>query len=207
VSPGPVLARMRPIEGWFKVAEAKLLIATCATALAEFPRVRALVEVGSYCGRSTVVLGGVLQLLRPRGRGTLYAIDPHEGRFTMVDQGLQTVAPTFEKFRRNIADAGLGGWVKAVRKLSFETKWRQPICCLFIDGLHDYASVSRDFHHFEPWLAPGAYAAFHDYARYYPGVKTFVDELLQTGRYEKIARALTLIVLRKAEAKRPKAER
>jgi hypothetical protein len=84
-----------------------------------------------------------------------------------------------------------------VVKRSFEVEWRQPICFLFVDGLHDYSNVSRDFHHFEHWIAPGGFVAFHDYQPDFPGVVSFVDELIAAGRYEPMQRALNLVVLRK----------
>jgi hypothetical protein len=67
----------------------------------------------------------------------------------------------------------------------------------FVDGLHDYINVSRDFYHFSEWLVSGACIAFHDYADYFPGVKNFVNELLGAAQYKKIAIADTLIVLQK----------
>jgi len=49
----------------------------------------------------------------------------------------------------------------------------------------------------------GAYAAFHDYADYYPGVKTFVNELLKTGRYAKVHCVSSLIVLQRISENAP----
>jgi hypothetical protein len=45
--------------------------------------------------------------------------------------------------------------------------------------------------------------AFHDYTEYFPGVPAFVDELSSSGRYEVLARAKSLIVLRKAASSVP----
>jgi predicted O-methyltransferase YrrM len=193
----PILATMRTIEGWLDDAEADLLIATSAKALAEVPDARTIVEIGSYCGRSTVVLGSVIRALRGTPGPRLYAIDPHDGRVGALDRGIHATAPTFEKFRRNIAAAGLAEIVQPVQQCSFQVPWTEPICYLFIDGLHDYANVARDFYHFEKWLAPGAYVAFHDYADYWPGVKTFVNELLEREEYERVHCALSMMVLRK----------
>jgi Glycosyl transferase family 2 len=46
-------------------------------------------------------------------------------------------------------------------------------------------------------VVPGGLVAFHDYADYYPGVQTFVDELLAAGRYEKVHLARSLMVVRR----------
>jgi predicted O-methyltransferase YrrM len=191
-----VLERMRPIEGWLADAEASLLITAVAQAVKALPEIRAMVEIGSYCGKSTVVIGSVLSEARTNGI-KLFAIDPHEGVVGAIDNGLYQTPQTLEKFRHNISHFGLSHLVEIVRKLSFEVDWNQPISFLFIDGLHDYENVARDFNHFKSWLAPGGFVAFHDYADHFPGVKTFVDELVEEGCYEKVRCVLSMIVLRK----------
>jgi predicted O-methyltransferase YrrM len=201
----PILARMRTIEGWLADEEADLLIAVAARAVSasQFPPI--FVEVGSYCGRSTVVLGSVLQSLGLVD-ARVYAIDPHDGRVGALDQGIQQVAPSLDKFQRNIGAAGLDGLVEPIRSHSFEVQWEKPISFLFIDGLHDYMNVARDFYHFEKWVVVGGYIAFHDYADYYPGVRILVDEILAAGTCERVHCERSLIVLRKrGEAVLPEA--
>jgi hypothetical protein len=119
-----------------------------------------------------------------------------------ADTGIHSGPRTFEKFIAHIMAAGLHGIVEPILKRSFEVAWRRPISMLFIDGLHDYANVSRDFHHFEPWVVIGGYVAFHDYADYYPGVRLLVDEILESGTYELVDRARSTIVLKKCAAQR-----
>jgi predicted O-methyltransferase YrrM len=191
----PVLERMRRIEGWLSDAEGDLLLAAVAQAVVEISSPAAVVEVGSYCGRSTLVLGSVVRAIAPHLR--VYAIDPHEGEVGAADRGLARTAPTLQRFERTIAEAGLAEVVEAVRQRSYETAWDKPISFLLVDGLHDYGNVSRDFRHFEPWLLDGAYVAFHDYADYWPGVKAFVNELLGGGCYERVALAASLVVVRR----------
>ncbi|MFP5289022.1 MAG: glycosyltransferase, partial [Thermoanaerobaculia bacterium] len=195
----PILERARQVPGWLEDEEAELLLSACARALADLPEPGAVVEVGSYCGRSTVVLGSAVKALRPSGR--VVAIDPHRGQVGALDSGIRSGAPTFEKLRANLSRNGLADHVEIVRKCSFEVDWKGPIGFLLIDGLHDYANVARDFRHFEGSVVTGGYVAFHDYAEYYPGVRAFVDELLASGRYQKVRQAKSLVVVRKlAEA-------
>ena len=81
-----------------------------------------------------------------------------------------------------MAEAGLEQVVVPIRKHSTDVRWNLPIGLLFVDGLHDYLSVSRDFDHFAPWVVPGGLVAFHDYGkRDFPGVTTFVDEAVDVG--------------------------
>ena len=191
----PILERMRAIDGWLEDAEADLLVAGLTRALAEAPGARAVVEVGSYQGRSTVVLASVVAALRPDV--TVYAIDPHEGQVGALDKAVEQTPPTLAAFQRNIAAAQVGHVVETIQQRSDEVSWRQPIAFLFVDGFHDLESVSRDFLHFEPWLADGAYVAFHDYAPHAPGVQTFVDRLVSTRNYERLHLTWGMILIRR----------
>jgi hypothetical protein len=194
----PILERMRRVEGWLSDSEADLLIAGLARALTDLPGPHAVVEVGSFQGRSTTVIGSVVQSLR--ADGSVFAIDPHDGEVGALDQGIVRTRPTLAAFTRNIASAGLSDVVTTIQKRSHEVEWERPISFLLIDRLHDYANVSRDFLHFEPWLREGAYVAFHDYADFYPGVQAFVDELLTSGRYAVVHTAETMLLARRVAA-------
>jgi hypothetical protein len=189
---------MRSIRGWLADAEADLLAITTGRAVGALEADHALVEVGSFCGKATSVLGHVVRALRPTTR--VYAIDPHDGIVGAVGLGLANEGPTLEPFSRSIAGAGLSHLVETVRARASDVSWSAPICFLLVDGLHDYENVARDFRHFEPHLDDSALVAFHDYAHCYPGVQRFVDELIASGRYEQSDRAETLIVLRKTRA-------
>ncbi len=190
----PVIERMRAIEGWLEDAEADLLLAAARHALGSVPD-GAIVEIGSFCGRSTVVLADALSNLENINGRKVYAIDPHDGVVGALDQGTERLPPTRASFLRNITNAGISHLVEPIIQHAFEVEWSKPIGFLFVDGLHDYFNVARDFYRFEPWLAPGALVAFHDYADYYPGVRNFVDELLARGDYEKVHQALSLVIV------------
>jgi glycosyltransferase involved in cell wall biosynthesis len=146
------------------------------------------------------VFGSVLKALGSDGR--VYAIDPHDGVVGALDRGLCAGPTTLARFERNIADAGLKDVIVTVQRRSFEVTWEQPISLLFIDGLHDYANVARDFYHFEPSVGPGGYIAFHDYADYYPGVKAFVNELIGGADYERVLCVRSMMLLRKRGGER-----
>ena len=194
-----ILDRMRHVEGWLRDEEAELLIAGTRRALREHA-VPTVVEIGSFCGKSTIVLASAARTANSSAR--VYAVDPHQG-VVGAEDGLDAVAvvpPTFERFTRNIAAAGIAEMIEPIRLHSYEVPWHRPIAFLFIDGLHGYSSVTRDFFHFERHLLDGAYVAFHDCDDTYPGVKTFVEGLAGSGCYEEVNRAGSLVVLRKLEA-------
>ena len=198
----PILVRMRAIEGWLDDEEADLLIGATAHALRALPGAGAVVEVGSYCGRSTVVLASVVKAVRPAAR--VRSIDTHDGKLGTADRYIR-VAPSLEKLRANVQAAGLADVVEIIQGEAPQVPWSEAVALLLIDGLHDYASVSRDFYHFEPWLAEGGYVVFHDYAGYFPGVVAFVDTLVAGGSYRRVALAGSLIVLRRVAPLSPEA--
>jgi hypothetical protein len=152
------------------------------------------VEIGSYCGRSTVVLGLTIKALG--GAETrLHAIDPHEGEVSTLEQGVMQTAPTLEPFTRNVADAGLATIVVPHIARAADVPWASPAAFLLVDGLHDYPHVTKDLGHFAPFVRSGGFVAFHDYAGYFPGVKRAVDELLDGGAYRLAHLAGSLAVL------------
>jgi predicted O-methyltransferase YrrM len=192
----PILARIRPIEGWLEEEEADLLIATATRALLSLPGHAALVEIGSYCGRSTVAIASVIQALGSSAR--LHAIDPHEGALTA--DGSARTAPTLRRLQENLEREGLADAVRIIAQRSSDVAWDQPVRMLFIDGLHDYESVSADFRHFDPHVVGDGLVAFHDYADYWPGVKALVDEVVASGRWRMLARARSLVTLQACRA-------
>jgi glycosyltransferase involved in cell wall biosynthesis len=190
----PLLTQMRTIKGWLEEDEADLLISVAARALS-LHSAKTIIEVGSYCGRATVVLGAVSQTLSPGSK--VVAIESHDGRVGATDQEIIDGPVTLETFKRNITNAGLDEVVRTIQKHSHEVAWDEPVCLLLIDGLHDFSSVACDFQHFEKWVVPHGFVAFHDYADYYPGVQAFVDEILRAGAYRMVKLVNSLMVLEK----------
>ncbi|MFY2563316.1 glycosyltransferase [Corallococcus terminator] len=191
----PLLAEMREVEGWLTDEEADLLIAATSRALTSLPSSHAVVEVGSYCGKATVVLGRVAQSLGVTA--PIHAIDPGDGVVGARGGNLQHMGSTREKLARTLQRTGLASRIQVHHQHAPGVPWSEPISLLLVDGLHDYASVSADFLHLEPSLVVGGLVAFHDCADYFPGVKRLVRELLHEGRYRALHTAGTLAVLEK----------
>lgn len=164
----PVFDRMRAIDGWLSDNEADLLDRRrIARARGVLPP-HVVVEVTSYCGRSPKVVAASCSL-SPDGRA--YAVDPREGEVGALDRRVICTLSTLERFRRNLAWARLDDVVVRVLQRSYEIEWERSVALRLVYGSHGYASVSRDFTHFEPWLVEGAHVAFHGYAAYYYAVR------------------------------------
>jgi MMP 1-O-methyltransferase len=145
--------------------------ALCAAAVAAGHAVDApMVEIGSYCGRSTVWLGGAARAVG----SVLFAVDHHRGSEenqagwehhdpTVVDArtGRMDTLPTF---RTTIHDAGLEDVVIAVVGPSptVARYWTTPLSLLFIDGGHGEEPARLDYEGWAPHVALGGTLAIHD---------------------------------------------
>lgn len=129
-----------------------------------------LLEVGSYCGRSTLFIGAAAA---ERG-GVLFAVDHHRGSEEnqpgwewhepdLVDPHSGLI-DTLPHFRRNLFDAGLEDHVIAVVGDSprLAALWGTPLALLFIDGGHGAAPAHADYDGWAPHVMPGGTLAIHD---------------------------------------------
>jgi hypothetical protein len=196
----PALDRLESVEGWLSRQEAALLAAAAGHALTALPPPHRIVEVGSYCGRATVVLGAVAKTVDPAA--TVHAVDPHDGLLGTRQQVVRAAAGSLQRLTDNLATAGVREVVEPIVGYAHQVRWDRPISLLVVDHLHDVASVAADFSHFEPWLVEGGLVAFHDYADYFPGVRAFVDQLLASDAYALVQRVETMVVARKARGLR-----
>ena len=193
----PLLNRMHAIEGWLSDEEAELLAVAARESAGGAPRnePRTLVEIGSYCGKATYVLGTVAQQTNPNAR--VIAIDTFDGVVGALDRGPTRSGPTLAKFQRVMEESGLTSTVRAHVGRACEANLSGPLDFVLLDGLHDYASVAQDFSALEAAIPVGALIAFHDYADYFPGVRRFVDELLELPDWVEVAQAGSLKLLRR----------
>ncbi|MCV7343971.1 class I SAM-dependent methyltransferase [Mycolicibacterium rhodesiae] len=128
------------------------------------------VEIGTYCGKSTVMLGAAAAATG----SVLYTVDHHHGSeehqagwefhdTTMVDpvSGRFDTLPTF---RRTLDAAELDDTIVAVVGKSpvVARGWRTPLDVLFIDGGHSETAAQQDFDGWAKWVAPGGTLIIHD---------------------------------------------
>ena len=130
----------------------------------------AFLEVGSYCGRSTIWLGGAAAAC-----GTVvFAVDHHRGSEenqagwehhdpTVVDPRTGRM-DTLPLFRAAVYDAGVEDSVIAVvgHSPAVARQWTMPLAFLFIDGGHGVEPAQADYEGWTPRVAPGGTLAIHD---------------------------------------------
>jgi predicted O-methyltransferase YrrM len=129
-----------------------------------------MLEVGSYCGKSSVYLGAAA---RSQGR-VLFAVDHHRGSEEnqpgwewhepdLVDPEVGKM-DTLPIFRRTIHDAGLEGAVVAVvgESPAVARAWATPLAFLFIDGGHGVEPARLDHELWTPHVAVGGTLVIHD---------------------------------------------
>ena len=127
-------------------------------------------EVGSYCGKSSVYLGYAAQSI---GR-VLYALDHHRGSEEnqagwehhdpeLIDKQ-KGVMDTLPYFRDAIFAAGLEHVVIALVGHSgvIARNWTTPLSFLFIDGGHGEEPAKADFNGWVPKVKEGGTLAIHD---------------------------------------------
>lgn len=149
--------------------EGDALFAAALSAGEHFPGA-GFVEIGSYCGRSTVWLGAAARAVGV----TVAAVDHHGGSeenqpgWEWFDESL--VDPTTNRlntlphFLATIARARLGDVVRPVvdDSIAAAAGWNEPIALLFIDGGHAREVARRDWLSWSPLLTERSTLAIHD---------------------------------------------
>jgi predicted O-methyltransferase YrrM len=159
-------ARAEATRGFMPTDEGEALYEAALAVSVDGP----LLEVGSYCGKSAVYLGGAA---RVRGR-VLFSVDHHRGSEEnqagwewhepdLVDPELGKL-DTLPVFRRTIHDAGLEGTVVAVvgDSSAVAGSWCTPLALLFIDGGHGEEPAHLDYERWTPHVALGGTLVIHD---------------------------------------------
>ncbi|HWH27495.1 MAG TPA: class I SAM-dependent methyltransferase [Mycobacteriales bacterium] len=127
-------------------------------------------EIGTYCGLSTVHLGAAA-----RSAGAhLVTLDHHRGSEenqpgwewhdpTLVDPHTGRLE-TLPSLRRTLWDAGLDDVVSVVVATTQQAArwWTTPLTLLFLDGNHTEQVAQHDYAAFAPHVVPGGLLLVHD---------------------------------------------
>lgn len=161
------------IPGWLHDKDARTLFDLVSNLSGE----RTIIEVGTFCGRSAVLLALASQ-------HKVICIDPmvigpdDANHMTVTEMDVLTLEenirkyPQIEWMRLRSCDVDLHPVDGCVFK---------PACMIYIDANHQYPSPREDYLAFHEYLSPGAVVAFHDWGKTFPGVKQSIQELEQEG--------------------------
>lgn len=129
-----------------------------------------ILEIGSYCGKSTLYLGTAAR----ENRGVLFTIDHHrgseeqqygEGYFDpeLYDEKEQKV-DTFPHLRKALEKGGLEDTVVPIVSKSplVSRMWSTPLSLVFIDGGHTFKAAFSDYSCWARHIMPGGFLLVHD---------------------------------------------
>jgi hypothetical protein len=148
----------RDVEGWLTEAQARRLFAAAGAV----PSGGRIVEIGSFRGRSAIVLA---RGARPDVE--VVCIDPHVGS----DRGPREIAARpalgdedLAAFRLNLASAGVSDRVRHVRDFSALAlrAFDGPVGLLFVDGAHRFRPARADLVRWGARVPDGGRMLVHD---------------------------------------------
>lgn len=153
-----VLTAAADIDGWLRPEQAETLWRLASSVA----RGNAIVEIGSFQGKSTVVLASAA----PDGV-LVYAIDPHAGNDRGPGEwdGLPEAGQAdHEAFLGNLERFHVTDRVQHVREFSqlAHENVHDEIQMLYIDGAHGYGPALSDIEGWGDRVVPGGSMAIHD---------------------------------------------
>ncbi|MCL2543863.1 MAG: class I SAM-dependent methyltransferase [Nocardioidaceae bacterium] len=164
--PADLLAHAHEAKGFMPEDEGAALHRIARERLRHGP----VLEVGTYCGKSAIYLGGAAREIG----GVVFTVDHHRGSEenqagwehhdpSVVDAELGKM-DTLGQFRRNIARAGLEDQVVAIvgASTTVSAHWNTPLSLLFIDGGHGEQPATDDYEGWAHHVMPGGLLAIHD---------------------------------------------
>jgi predicted O-methyltransferase YrrM len=186
------LEQVADVAGWMSPDQAERLFRAAACTRPGDQ----VVEIGSFQGRSTVVLAYGAPDSVP-----VVAIDPHAG----TDRGPQEIdgfataaAGDHERFHANLERAGVRHRVRHVRAFSdvAHDEVEGAIAVLYIDGAHRYAPARADIRDWGARVSPGGTMLIHDSFSSVGVTMAILRELLVGTRFRYIGRSRSLTEFR-----------
>lgn len=168
-------------------------------------------EIGSYCGKSTVYLGTACQ----RAGAVLFAVDHHRGseehqpgeeyHDPQLYDPAAGLMDSFRAFRATLRRAGLEDTVVPVVAPTrvVARQWATPLSLVFIDGGHSLEAALVDYRAWSTHVVPGGILAIHDIfpdpADGGQAPYTIYRLALASRLYEELPRVETLGLLRRIQ--------
>ncbi len=153
-------------RGFMPPAEGEALF----LAAARYAPAGPIVEIGTYCGKSTIYLASAAS----QAGQVVVTVDHHRGSEEnqpgweyhdpeLVDPAVGRI-DTLPHFRATLAASGLEPHVIAIigRSAEVARMWHEPLGMLFIDGGHTDAAATADYEGWAPRITLGGALAIHD---------------------------------------------
>jgi predicted O-methyltransferase YrrM len=165
-----LVALARSTRGFMPEDEGEALLDAALRAGRAFADHPAFVEIGAWCGKSTIYLGTAAEACG----GVLFSVDHHRGSeenqagWEHHDPELVDAADgridTLPHWRRSVAAAALEACVVGVvgDSPTVAGLWRSPLAFCFIDGGHGEEPAWADYRGWAPHVADGGWLAIHD---------------------------------------------
>lgn len=184
--------RIDGIDGWLSLDQVQALYEGATGCPAE----GRIVEIGSFRGRSTIVLASAAP-----ADAEIVAIDPHAGndRGPQEIDGYEDAASEDRRaFERNLHTAGVGDRVRHIAKFSDDAHddVDGPIDVLFIDGAHRFGPARRDIRAWGARVVDGGTLAIHDSFSSIGVTAAIAVELVPGRRFRYVGRARSLAIYR-----------
>jgi predicted O-methyltransferase YrrM len=183
-----IAAFVDALEGWMTPAQGARLFAAARTC----PSPGQIVEIGSFRGKSTVVLATAA------ATGVkIIAIDPHAGN----DRGPEEwdgfadqASEDHDRFLHNLAAGGVADRVHHLRAFSdaAHPQVTGPVDVLYVDGAHRYGPARADLRDWGARVSPGGTMLIHDSFSSVGVTMAILRELLIGSRWRYIARSGSL---------------
>ncbi len=182
------MALARDVEGWMSDDQGRRLYDAAARCR---PGGR-IVEIGSFRGRSTIVLASAAA-----DGVEIVAIDPHAGndRGPGEIEGFGAEAATDrEVFLANLQRAGVADRVRHVASFSADAHAdvADPIDILYVDGAHRYAPARADLRDWGDRVMDGGTLLVHDSFSSVGVTGAIIRELVLSRRFRYVGRSRSL---------------
>ncbi|MEO7369349.1 MAG: class I SAM-dependent methyltransferase, partial [Ilumatobacteraceae bacterium] len=183
-----VRSALAGVDGWLSDDQVARLYAVAA-AMRDGDQI---VEIGSFRGRSTIVLAGAAA-----DGVSVVAIDPHAGN----DRGPQEIsgfaaeaADDHAVFVANLDAAGVADRVRHIREFSdlATAEVPGPIAMLYVDGAHRYGPARADIRTWGGRVRPGGTMLIHDAFSSVGVTLAITRELILGRRFRYVGRSRSL---------------
>lgn len=187
-----VAPTVEPLDGWMSSDQGRRLF----DAGRRCPPGGRVVEIGSFRGKSTIVLASAVT-----SDVEVVAIDPHAGN----DRGPQEIegyrdeaADDHRAFEGNLTAARVRDRVRHVREFSDRAhdQVADPIDVLYVDGAHRFGPARADLRDWGARVVPGGTMLVHDAFSSIGVTAALFREVVASSRWRYVGRSRSLVEYR-----------